>query len=220
MINDKNARPTYEVSVGAGFFNIIKSRDSTRIDYQDTVTRLDVIRTLGITPAVTEQEIWASGILFDYINQTSGADIALTAVALPANLLNELSGADQQSGFVFNRVNDLEKEFAFGYWGENRDGTLVFYWHPVCKLAPGEETKTTRQNDPPDPQKNYSIKVMPFGSGDEGGVWRVRYDQAEARAAGQVPLTVEQFFSKVIYRKDQIPAPISVPDDPQDGGGE
>lgn len=198
-------KPTYEVSVGAAFFNIIQARDATSITYQPNVLRLDVIRQLGITPAVQEQEIWASGILFDYINQTSGADIALTAVTLPSSLLNELSGADQQSGFVFNRVNDLEKEFAFGYWGENRDGTLVFYWHPVCKLVPGEETKQTRNNDPPDPQKNYSIKVIPYGSGDEGGVWRVRYEQKEAQLAGFTPLTVDEFFAQVIYRKDQIP---------------
>ena len=200
-----NPKPTYEVSVGAGFFCIINSKTSNSIEYQDTVTRLDVIRTLGITPAVTEQEIWASGILFDFISQTSGANIALTAVALPADLLTELSGADKQDGFVFNKVNDLEKEFAFGYWGENRNGTLVFYWHPVCKLALGEDTKTTRNNDPPDPQKNYNIKVIPFGSGDEGGVWRVKYDQQEAKAIGKVPLTVDEFFINPIYRKDQIP---------------
>ena len=207
--NIKNPRPTYEVSVGAGFFCIIDSREGERIVYQEAVLRLDVIRSLGITPAVTEQEIWASGILFDYISQTSGADIALNAVALPADLINELSGADQQDGFVINRVNDLEKEFAFGYWGENRNGTLVFYWHPVCKLAPGEETKTTRNNDPPDPQKNYNIKVIPFGSGDEGGIWRVRYDQQEAKNQGLAPLTINDFFAGVIYRKDQIPALVS-----------
>ena len=198
--------PTFEVSVGAGFFCIINNRTAAAINYQEKVLRLDVIRTLGITPTVTDQEIWASGILFDHINQTIGAGIALSAVALPASLLNELSGADRQGGFVFNRVNDLEKEFAFGYWGENRDGTLVFYWHPVCKLAPGEETKTTRNDDPPDPQKNYNIKVIPFGSGDEGGIWRVRYDQGEAKAANLTPLTIDEFFSRVIYRKDQIPA--------------
>jgi len=203
----KSVRPTYEVSVGAAFFCPIISRDSAGIEYETDVTRVDVIKTLGITPQVAEQEIWASGVLFDYINQTSGADIALAAVALPPALLNKLSGADQADGFVFNRVNDLEKEFAFGYWGENRDGSLVFYWHPVCKIAPGEETKATRQNDPPDPEKNFNIKVIPFGSGDKGGVWRVKYDQGEAKAAELTPLTVEQFFIQPIYEKDQIPPP-------------
>ena len=204
MSNIVHQRPTYEVSVGAAFFCIIEKRDGGSIAYQTKVLRLDTIRTLGITPAVTEQEIFASGILFDYINQTSGANIALTAVALPSSLLNELSGSDQEGGFVFNRVNDLEREFAFGYWGENRDGSMVFYWHPVCKLAPGEDTKQTRSNDPPDPQKNYSIKVIPYSTGDKGGIWRVKYDQQEARRDGARILTVGEFFDQVVYCEEQL----------------
>ena len=198
-------RPTFEVSVGAAFFNIIKSRDDNNIIYEDIIRRLDVIRTLGISPTTIEQELWASGVMFDFISSTTGANIALNAIALPVELLNDLSGAVQKDGFVFNRVNDLEKEFAFGYWGENRDGTLVFYWHPLCKLVPGEDTKNTRNNDPPDPQKNYTIKAMAFGSGEEGGIWRVRYDQSEAKKAGKTPLTIDEFFSQVIYREDLIP---------------
>ena len=203
----QNPRPTFEVSVGAGFFCIIENKTGTTINYQPTVTRLDVIRTLGITPVTSEQEIWASGILFESITQATGANIALTAVALPAKLLNELSGADQQKGFAFSRANDIEKEFAFGYWGENRDGSLVFYWHPVCKLVPGEETKNTRSDTPPDPQKNYTIRVIPFGM-EDGGIWRARYDQQEAAAEGITPLTIDEFFERVIYREDQIPEPV------------
>jgi len=221
--NIVNPRPSYEVSVGAAFFCIIEERDSNTILYQDKVVRQDVVRELGITPTLIEQEIWASGVMFDFISQTTGAEIALQAVALDPDLLIELSGANQKDAFVFNRVNDLEKEFAFGYFGENRDGTLVFYWHPLCKIVAGEETKATRTNDPPDPQKNYNIKVMPFGSGDEGGIWRVRYDQKAAKAAGNVPLTVDQFFNQVIYREDQTPTPVPVeptnPPEPQEGGG-
>jgi len=201
-------KPPFEVSVGAAFFCVIDERDNTNITYKNTVVRQDVVRELGITPTVVEQEIWASGVMFEYISQTTGADIALNAVALDSDLLIELSGANQEDAFVFNRVNDLEKEFAFGYWGENRDGSMVFYWHPLCKITAGEETKSTRTNDPSDPQKNYNIKVMPFGGGDSGGVWRVRYDQKKAAEAGFVPLTVDEFFGQVIYREEQMPAPV------------
>jgi hypothetical protein len=213
----ENPRPTYEVSVGAAFFCPIIERTNTEILFEDIVTRQDVVKELGITPTTIEQEIWASGVLFDYISQTTGADIALQAVALDRKLLIDLSGAKQKEGFVFDRVNDLEREFAFGYYGENRDGTLVFYWHPLCKIVAGEESKSTRTNDPPDPQKNYNVKVMPFGSGEMGGVWRVRYDQSEAKKAGLQPLTIEEFFSQVIYREDQTPTPIPIdPTSPTD----
>ena len=204
MINQQ--RPTYEISVGAGFFCVINSKDNRIINYQDKITRLDTIRSLGITPTATEQEIWASGSLFDFISQISGATISLTAVAIPPALLSELSGATTKNGFTFNRVNDLEKEFAFGYWGENRDGTFVFYWHPVCKLAPGEDTKNTRTNESPDPQKNYSIKIIPYDSDEDGAVWRVTYNQASAIAMGQIPLSIDDFFSQVIYSPSMVPS--------------
>lgn len=216
--NITNPRPTYEVSVGAVFFCVIKSRNSTNIVYDDKVTRQDVVKSLGITPTLIEQEIWASGVMFDYISQTIGADVALNAVALDDDLLIDLSGATLKDGFIFNRVDDLEKEFALGYFGENRDGTQVFYWHPLCKIIAGEETKNTRTNDPPDPQKNYKIKVMPFGSGEAGGVWRIRYDQKQAIAAGLVPLTIDEFFSQVIYSEEHIPE--QTPQEPPKDGGE
>ena len=205
----KHVKPTFEVSVGAGFFCIIDSRVGNVINYQSEVWRLDVIKTLGITPTVNDQPIWASGIMFDHIVQVTGAEISTGVVALPSKLLNEIEGATEKDGFTINRTNDLEKEFAFGYWGENRDGTMVFYWHPVCKIAPSEETKNTRTDDPPDPEKSYTITVMPFGDGGEGGTWRVRYDQGEAKAQQLTPLTIDQFFAKPIYSMEQIPDLIS-----------
>jgi len=200
----ETVKPTFEVSVGAAFFCVIKNRTPTDIVYQNKIIRSDVIRELGLTPTVAEQEIWASGTLFEYVSQVTGGNISLNAVALDKNLLTELSGATQTDGFVFNRATDLEKEFAFGYWGENRDGTMVFYWHPVCKLVPGEDNKTSRTNDPSDPQKNYNIKIIPFGSGAESGLWRVMYDQGKDIAAGNTPLSIEEFFGNVIYKEDQI----------------
>lgn len=207
--NIVNIKPTYEVSVGAFFVCHIKNRTNTEIEYDNIITRLDVIRQIGVTPVVAEQEIWASGVLFDYINQITGANIALTAVALPQEMLNRLSGAKTNGGFVINRVSDLEGEFACGYWGENRNGTLQFRWHPVCKLIPGEDSKSTRTNDPTDPQKNYNIKIIPFGAGEDSGIWRVMYDQNLAKQGGFTPIGINDFFAQPIYKESQVDALIA-----------
>jgi len=197
-------RPTYEVSVGAGFFCIIEKREGNTITYQEEVTRVDTIRSLSITPTVNEGQIWASGALFDHITQTTGAEIGTDVIALPSKLLNEILGEEEVDAFTFSRTNDIEKEFAFGYWGENSDGSLVFYWHPVCKLSPSEETKETRDENTPDPEKSYTIMVIPHGDAEVGGVWRVKYDQQIAKEDNLYSLGIEDFFSKPLYTKEQV----------------
>ena len=185
--------------MGAAFFCIINSRSDSAIDYQNTVIRSDVIRTLGITPTVAEGRIWASGIIYDQINQVTGAEISLGAVALDSAMLTEISGAQTDGGFTISRTNDIEKEFAFGYWGENRDGTKTFFWHPVCKLTPGEESKETRNDDVPNPEKSYTITVIPFGH-----ILTVKYDQGQAMEAGHKPLEVNSFFQRPLCSIDDV----------------
>ncbi|MCL2248675.1 MAG: hypothetical protein FWC13_05350 [Oscillospiraceae bacterium] len=196
-------KPTYEVSVGGAFICPIIGRTSTEITYEPIVTRVDVIRTQTMTPNTTESKIWASGVIFDHVSQTVGAGIALGAVALPQGLLTDLSGAQTKEAFTFDRTNDLEREFAYGYWGENRDGTMTFYWHPVCKLTIGEDAKNTRNDDSPDPNKTYNIEVIPFGSSGKGSIWRVRYAQNEEKE-NVIPLTIDEFFVSPIYTEEQV----------------
>ena len=195
----EHVKPEYRVTVGSAYFCLIKNRDNNIINYRDEVLEVPVIKTQGITRIVSELEVYASGILFDYINRTAGADIALTAVALPQGLLNDIEGALEQDGFTFNRTNDIEKEFAYGYWGENSDGSFVYYWHPVCKLVPTEENYQTRTGDIPTPERNYNIKIMPYN-----GLWRVKYSTSKAVEAGLKPMSIEDFFSTPIYKNEQL----------------
>ncbi len=192
--------PEYEVTVGSSFFNAIKKKEKDTITYEDDVLEIPVIKELGLTRTMSELEIYASGIIFDYINQTAGAEIALKAVILPPELINMLEGAKEKEGFTINKTNDIGREFAFGYWGENSDGSFVYYWHPVCKLVPADEKHKTRTKDIPDPEADYKIKIIPYN-----GVWRVKYSTKAAVAEGLTPLTKDEFFAKPIYSEAQIP---------------
>lgn len=193
-------KPEYEVTVGSAYFCLIKERDNQRIEYENTVLEVPTIKTLGLTRTVSELEVYASGILFDYLNRTAGAQIALTAVTLPSSLLDSIEGAGKHDGFTFNRTNDIEREFAFGYWGENSDGSFMYYWHPVCKLTPTEEQHQTRTADIPDPERNYAVRVIPFNN-----LWRTRYSTNADKQAGYEPIPINDFFVNPIYREDQIP---------------
>lgn len=200
MGNIKYVKPEYEVTIGSSYFCLVKSRDDEIINYESEVLEVPTIKSLGLTRTVSELEVYASGILFDYLSRTAGAQIALTAVTLPTDLLDKIEGAAKKDGFTFNRTNDIESEFAFGYWGENSDGSFMFYWHPLCKLTPTEENHQTRTADIQNPERNYSVKVIPYNN-----LWRTRYSTKADELAGYTPLSVEAFFEGPIYLEDQVP---------------
>lgn len=195
-----NIKPEYEVSIGAAYFCLIKERTATQITYEPTVYELDVIKTLGLTRIVAELEVYASGILFDFLNRTMGANIALTAVVLPPHLLNAIAGATTKDGFTFDKTNDVEREFAFGYWGENNDGSLTMIWHPVCKLTPTEETHSTSTAELAEPERSYAVRVIPYNN-----LWRTRYDNKKDRETGYAPIERGVFFLNPIYQESQVP---------------
>ncbi len=191
--------PEYEVTVGSSFLCLIKERDKSKITYEDKILELPVIKELGLARTMSELEVYASGIVFDYINQTSGGEISIKAVVLPPELIDVVEGATKKDGFTLNKTNDKGREFAFGYWGENSDGSFVYYWHPLCKLVPADEKHKTRNKDIPDPEADYKIKIIPYNK-----VWRTKYSTKEATVAELTPLTKEQFFAQPIYSEEQI----------------
>ena len=186
---------TYEVTIGSAYFCLIKDKGRDFIDYETEVTEVNTIKTLGLNRNVAELEIWASGEMFDFIQRTNSADISLTAVALPTELKNKLEGVYSQDGITISRTNDIEREFAFGYWAENSDGSFYYFWHPLCKIVPSEETRQTRTSDIPDPERNYTIKVIPFDR-----YWKYMYSTGEAIKAGLQPLTIDEFFQKPVFK--------------------
>jgi len=192
-------KPEFEVTIGSAYFCFIESKTNDTITYENEVFEVPTIKTLGVTREVSSLPVWASGDIYKYLNQTAGADIALVAVTLPQDMLAKIEGSTKQGGHTFNRTNDIEREFAFGYWGENYDRSFTYVWHPVCKLIPTEENHATRTQDLTDPQRNYSVKVLPFNN-----VWRHKYSTKQAIEAGEQPLTKEEFFLLPIYTENQL----------------
>ncbi|MCL1999132.1 MAG: hypothetical protein FWG65_10240 [Turicibacter sp.] len=196
--------PEYEVTIGSSFWAVIRKRERDMIEYAPVI-EIPIIKELGLARTMAEVEIYASGIIFDYLNRTSGAEISLKAVALPTDLLIDLEGETDADGFVISKTTNVAKEFAFGYWSENSDGSYVYFWHPVCKLVPADENRRTRTNNIPEPDAAYKIKIMPFND-----IWRVKY--LTNRADGAV-LSREEFFRTPIFSETNLPV-AAVPEIP------
>ncbi len=196
----KYLKPAYEVTIGSSFWDIITSRTDTDINYKDEVLEIPIIKTLGLARTQSEAKVHASGITYDYLSQTTGAEITLGAVALPEGLMNELEGTKIEGGWAFNKTNDIGKEFAFGYWGENSDGSFMYYWHPVCKLVPADESHETKKDEIPEPSREFKIVIIPYN-----GLWRVKYSTKLAEEASETPLSIDDFFAKPIYKETELP---------------
>ena len=193
-------RPVYPVTVGSAYFCLIKSKSDREIIYEEEVIEVPTIKTLELSREVSELTVWASGQIYDHLSRTVGGDINLNAVILPPDLLRVIEGNSGKDGSVIGRINDVEREFAFGYWGENSDGSMVYIWHPVSKLTPTTETYQTRTGQMDDPQRNYAVKIIPFD-----GYWIYRYYTQKRIEAGYKPLEVDEFFLHPIFKDEHLP---------------
>lgn len=187
----KNQKPAYWITVRDNFWNFLAAEDGAARMYEADVYRSPVVKSIGITGTVAESDIYASGIVYDHISQVQGAEIALDAVALEHALLDKALGATVSGGYVFDKSNDVGREFAFGYYLEQRDGSYVYYWHPRCLLTQADENVETSTDSAADPSRSFTIRALPTLE----GVWRVRYFTQDV----QSPLTPEEFFAYVRY---------------------
>lgn len=205
----KNLKPAYELTVYSAMLAFIekmldtgspqweKDADSTNA----LVRKMPVIKTLTVTPDAATKKIYASGIVYDTTNQVKGATASLGLVALPREVLDKALGTHAKGALSYDKTNQQGLEFAFGYYCENSDGSLVYYLHPRCKLVLGEEEHNTSDDSDIDPEVTYDVEIMPTTE----GVWRIRYYTADV-GSGKKPLTMEEFFGALPYTVAEIEA--------------
>ena len=184
-------KPAYIVTVRNAYF---ADRTVTEgvVSY-GTTKGVSSIKQVGIAKQKTEQKIHASGLIYDYASQKTGANISVQATQLPDDIVRKYEGITVNGGFGFESSGDQPPEFAFGYYSEYSDGNLLMYWYPRCKMTQADYTDETSTDSPRDPARDYVIVAMPT----DDGVICVSYDQSKV-ATGKTPYTPEQFFTQVI----------------------
>jgi phi13 family phage major tail protein len=192
--------PAYWLTVGDAFFCFLASEAAGVRTYESDVYEEATIKSIGITPVVSESKIFASGKVYDIIRSKQGAAIALAVVALSPNIENKALGVTVSGPYAYDKNVDINKEFAFGYWADLKDGTKVYYWHPRCVLTPAENTLGTSTEETGDPEVTYTVTALPCAA---NGVWRVRYFTGLATGT---PLTAAQFFAAPVYTEDAAAA--------------
>lgn len=201
-------QPAYLLTIRDMFLCFIASRnaDLTPLWEKDgtnnKVHQLPIVKKLGVAPDVGSKKIYASGMTYDITQNTRGAQLTTDVVALPRDIEDKALGVHVVSGsMAYSKNSDQGAEFAVGYYMEESDGGLVYFFHPRCKMIEGQVEYATSDDSDPDPQVSKAIEVMPTHE----GVWRVRYATADA-AAGKVPLTLAQFYGALPYTIAEITA--------------
>lgn len=203
----KFLKPAYWITVLDAFFCFIEKTTDKIITYDEDVYQCPVIKEQGIAKTASETTIYASGKVYDYISRTQGAQITLGAVNLPQSILDKAEGVVVNGSFKFDTTSDSGKEFAYGYYLEQSDGSHVYYWHPRCKLTSAKEDSKTSGDKQDDPSREFVIIAMPTAE----GLWRVRYFTNEV-PEGETALTPEKFFAAPIYTREPT-APIEEDDE-------
>ncbi len=201
-------QPAYLLTIRDLFLCFIASRnpDLTPVwekeGADNKIHQLPIVKKLGVAPDVGSTKIFASGMTYDITKNTRGAQITTDVVALPRDIEDKALGTTIVSGsMAYSKQRDQGLEFGVGYYMEESDSGLVYYFHPRCKMVEGQVEYATSDDSDPDPQVSKAIEVMPTHE----GVWRIRYATKDV-AVGKVPLTLEQFFGAQPYTIAQIVA--------------
>lgn len=202
----KTTRPAYLITVRNAILAFITKMENNVPTYETEgaeklIYELPVIKTLGVSPDSSTKKIYASGVVYDVTTQTKGATASLGVVALPGEVEKKALGSVIKGAIAYDRAIQNGMEFSFGYYCEMSDNSLVYYWHPRCKLVLGDSEYDTMDDGDIDPEASYDIEIMPTHE----GVWRVRYFTADV-ADGKVPLTLDDFFGALPYNIADIEA--------------
>ena len=189
--------PEYEITVGNAYFADTATEEAG-VKTFDTPKGVESIKSVGLTRQKAETTVYASGITYAYTSKKTGSQIAVSALALPGDMVRKYLGqaVSTNKGFSFEGTDDKLPEFAFGYSTEYTDGKKVFKWFPRCKLIDFNPTSATATDSTPEPDKSYTILALPYSK-----LIEVEYDQHQVDPT-KVPLTEDAFFAAVIASKE------------------
>lgn len=200
--------PAYFLTVRDLFLAFMTGKDANlaavweKETNDNKVHRMPTVKKIGVAPDVGSSKIYASGVTYDVTQNTRGAQITADLVALPQDIEDKALGTHLPTASMAYSLNsDKGLEFGLGYYMEESDGGLVYYFHPRCKMIVGDSEFATSDDSDPDPQVSKAIEVLPTSE----GVWRVRYRTKDV-AVGKVPLTLAEFFGALPYTIAQITA--------------
>lgn len=138
-------------------------------------------------------EFYADGILWYSANQNSGYQGDFECVMIPQSFLTDILGETADSNnVIFENVNALQKNFAFGFVIDGNTETR-YYWFLNCNASRPAVNANTNTNTKNPETDTISITCVP----DENGDVKARYIKQNSATSDAV---ADGWFTKVIEK--------------------
>lgn len=197
-------KPPIKETVGAQYvcFNTPLENGDWSGKYEEAVEQTDVVKTVTITENATSQPIYASGVMYDTVNENTSTNIAVEVIAFPDATLCKMRGdAVGENGLILSGGSGEGRQrpyFAYGKVVKLMGGKVRYDWFPKCKLAENTDSASTKEESFSEQTDTITIVAYPF---NEAGDIVARVSSDAKTIEG---LTEEKFFAKPILTDAEL----------------
>lgn len=194
-----NKKPPYKISVGALF--ICFAKDIDKGEYETEITKLDVVKKIGVTENGSSTSVYASGKKYDTVTASAGTNLSVDEIAFPDEMIAKMRGDSIGSkyGGITSGASNVRPYFMAGYVEYKSGGIVKYTQYPKCQLSENTndiETKTDSFSEQTD-----TITIASEAFDDAGND---KYSVQSDNELFPDFLTEDLFFSKVVKSDDDI----------------
>lgn len=202
MIKEK--KPMIKQTVGGLYYAFNDAEKVGEFDpeaYDEEVVKSDVVKQIGTTENSESTNVYASGKIYETVNDTSYIDMAVEVIAFdPTDLAKMRGDKIDDSGLIFSGARTKKPYFAFGKVVKKVGGGVRYEWFPKCQLVSNtDEISTNEENFS---AQNDTITIRAYSFNDEE-MKKVHVDSETKNFPKG--LTEEKFFAKPILKPADMP---------------
>ncbi|MFR1687997.1 MAG: phage tail protein [Massilimicrobiota timonensis] len=194
-------RPPIKETVGAQYYCFAtKKEGSTEFtgEYEEEIIRTDTVKSVNVSEESENTPIYASGEIYDTVNDAASHSIEVETVAVVAEDLDRMRGdIVSEAGLVYTPTAPERPYFAYGKVVKLRGGNVRYDWYPKCKLVENSDENQTREESFSEQNETQTITAYPF----DGKNIKVKYESSSQKLDW---MTEEIFFSKVITSDEDL----------------
>lgn len=199
----KDKKPMIKQSVGALYYVFNNSEKSGEFDpasYETEVVKSDVVKNIGTTENNESANVYASGKVYETVNDSTYIDMAVEIVAIdPADLAKMRGDSVKESGLILSGAPAKRPYFAFGKVVKKIGGKVRYEWFPKCQLIENTDDIGTKEENFSEQNDTITIRAYSFDK-DENKKTAVDSEIT----AFPANLTEEKFFEKPILTDEDL----------------
>lgn len=200
-------KPPMKETVGAQYicFNKQTEDGEWSDQYEDSVEKTEVVKSVKVTENFENTPVYASGKLYDTDTSTSHTDIEVSVIAFPQDTLAKMRGEIiAEGGLHLSGGKGVRPYFSYGKVVQLKNGKVRLEWYPKCKLSSNSDEVSTREDKFSEQSDTITISAYPFTSNDD-----IKTYVDSSTSSFPEGLTEEKFFAKPILKPADLTAAVS-----------